>query len=56
MSGAHVRRLEVDGTKVNTQEALLADLEYRWRSLRTGPDGYLYLGTDEGRVGRLVIE
>lgn len=56
MSGAHVRRLEVDGSKINSQEALLEDLDYRWRSLRTGPDGYLYLGTDEGRVGRLVIE
>jgi glucose/arabinose dehydrogenase len=56
MSGSHVRRLEVDGTRITTQEALLGKLEYRWRSLRTGPDGYLYLGTDEGRVGRLVLE
>lgn len=54
LSGEHVRRLEIKDNKVIKQEKLLGKLEYRWRSLRTGPDGYLYLGSDEGRIGRLI--
>jgi glucose/arabinose dehydrogenase len=54
LSGEHVRRLEIKDNKVIKQETLLSKLEYRWRSLRTGPDGYLYLGSDEGRIGRLL--
>jgi aldose sugar dehydrogenase len=50
-----VRRLEIKDNKIIKQEALLSKLEYRWRSLRTGPDGYLYLGSDEGRIGRLIV-
>jgi glucose/arabinose dehydrogenase len=56
MSGNHLRRLQLEGERVTQQEVLLEDLEYRWRCLRTGPDGFLYLGTDEGRIGRLVLE
>ena len=55
LSGEHVRRLEIKDNKIIKQEALLSKLEYRWRSLRTGPDGYLYLGSDEGRIGRLLV-
>jgi len=54
LSGEHLRRLEIKDNKVIKQEKLLGKLEYRWRSLRTGPDGYLYLGSDEGRIGRLL--
>lgn len=54
LSGEHLRRLEIKDNQVIKQERLLSKLEYRWRSLRTGPDGFLYLGTDEGRVGRLI--
>jgi hypothetical protein len=36
------------------QEELLKELGLRWRSIRMGKDGYLYLGTDEGQFGRLI--
>lgn len=54
LSGNHIRRLVLNGKKVEKQEELLNSLEYRWRSVRSGLDGYLYLGTDEGRFGRLI--
>lgn len=54
LSGNHIHRVVLNGRKVEKQEEFLNALEYRWRSVRTGPDGYLYLGTDEGRFGRLI--
>ncbi|MBA2405885.1 MAG: PQQ-dependent sugar dehydrogenase [Bdellovibrionales bacterium] len=54
LSATHVRRLVMEETKVVKQEELFADLDYRWRNVRSGPDGYLYLSTDEGRFGRVV--
>ena len=56
LSGTHVHRVMLDGKKVIGQEELLSDLDYRFRSVRTGPDGHLYLGTDEGRLGRLLMK
>ncbi|MFO1153638.1 MAG: PQQ-dependent sugar dehydrogenase [Rhodospirillales bacterium] len=48
-------RLELDGTKVTHEERLLQKLEERIRDVRQGPDGFLYLLTDnpEGRILRL---
>lgn len=48
-------RLEVDGEKVTHEERLLKDAIGRIRDVRTGPDGYLYLLTDEsdGILARL---
>ena len=54
LSGTHIHRVVLDKLKVEKQEELLGELEYRWRSIRTGPDGYLYAGTDEGKFGRIV--
>lgn len=54
LSGNHIHRVVLDGNKVVSQDELLGNLEYRWRSVRTGSDGYLYFGTDEGRFGRLI--
>jgi glucose/arabinose dehydrogenase len=52
----HLRRVHLDerGNVVN-QEELLNDLHWRIRDVRAGPDGYLYVCTDEadGRVLRL---
>lgn len=56
LSGTHLHRVVLDGKKVVDQEELLSDLDYRFRSVRTGPDGYLYMGTDEGRFGRLLLK
>jgi glucose/arabinose dehydrogenase len=50
----HLRRLEMDGDKVLSQEVLLKGMA-RIRDVRNGPDGYLYILTDEkdGKVLRL---
>lgn len=41
-------RLELDGDKIVHEEALLADLGLRIRTVVQGPDGALYLLTDDG--------
>lgn len=53
LSGQHLRRLVVSGKKVIEQEVLLKD-EARFRNVRTGPDGYLYFSTDDGKIARLI--
>ncbi len=54
LSGQHLRRLILDGTKVTGQEELLKDAGYRVRNVRPGPDGFLYFSTDDGLIARLV--
>jgi glucose/arabinose dehydrogenase len=54
LSGEHVRRLTLDGERITGQEELLAKMGRRWRVVRTGPDGELYLASDEGHIGRLL--
>jgi len=46
-------RLELKGDKVVHEERLLGELKARIRDVRVGPDGYLYLLTDE-RDGALL--
>lgn len=41
-----VRRLDMDNGTVREQETLFAEVEARFREVRAGPDGYLYLLTD----------
>ena len=53
LSGEHLRRLVIEGKKVVKQEKLLEDLEARFRSVRQGPDGYLYFSTDDGKITRI---
>jgi aldose sugar dehydrogenase len=55
MAGSHLRRLVLVGDEVVHQEELLRDEIGRIRDVRSGPDGYLYLLTDEkdGGVYRL---
>jgi glucose/arabinose dehydrogenase len=49
-------RLTVDGDKIAGEERLLTDLKERIRNVRQGPDGALYLLTDnaKGRILKLV--
>lgn len=54
LSGTHLRRIVVNGGKVTRQEELLTGLGIRIRHVRAGPDGALYLSTDDGRIARLV--
>lgn len=46
-------RLELDGERVTFEERLLQDYRQRIRDVRQGPDGYIYLLTDEGD-GRIL--
>ncbi|OON40904.1 oxidoreductase [Izhakiella australiensis] len=46
-------RLSVDGNKVTEQQRLLRDRGERIRDVRVGPDGYLYVLTDEAQ-GKLL--
>lgn len=54
LSGEHVRRLELEGNKVIKQEELLKDLGWRFRQVRSGPDGYMWFSTDNGKLGRII--
>jgi len=40
-------RLQLDGDKIVHEERLLGDLKARIRDVRVGPDGYLYVLTDD---------
>lgn len=55
LAGYKIERLEMDGDRVIGAEDLLVDREQRYRDVRVGPDGALYLLVDdyEGQVLRL---
>ena len=53
LSGRKIMRVEVRGTEVIGQEALLEELGHRIRDVEFGPDGALYAITDEPK-GRLL--
>ncbi len=56
LRGEALVRLELDGRRVVREERLLTTLYARIRDVRQGPDGWLYLLTDneDGRVLRVV--
>ncbi len=49
----HLNRLEIEDGRVLGEERLLQDKGWRIRDVRSGPDGFLYLLTDESD-GKLV--
>ena len=49
-------RMELDGDRILFQEPLLAELDARIRTVKTGPDGYLYVATDADPGGIYRIE
>ena len=55
LAGRALWRIELDGSTVRQREPLLKDLGERIRDVRQGPDGWLYLLTDNtmGRVLRV---
>lgn len=55
LAGQHLARLEIEGERVTGEEKLFADLGARFRDVRMGPDGHLYVLTDsdEGRLLRI---
>lgn len=54
LGSEHIRRVVMDGKKAVKQEELLKDLGWRFRNVRTGPDGNLWFSTDEGVLGRFI--
>ncbi|MEO1040167.1 MAG: PQQ-dependent sugar dehydrogenase [Pseudomonadota bacterium] len=56
LAGSAIIRQEVIGDRVISEERLLEDLGERFRDVRSGPDGALYVLTDsdEGRLLRLI--
>jgi len=56
LAGEALVRLELDGEKIAKEERLLQSLRERIRDVRTGPDGALYLATDNsaGRILRVA--
>jgi glucose/arabinose dehydrogenase len=53
LGSQHLRRLVLSEGKIIKQEALLRDQGLRFRHVRVGPQGYLYLTSDEGLIGRI---
>ena len=56
LSGEHLARLRIDDGRVVEQERLLEDWGRRIRDVRQGPDGLLYLLTDESDGGLYRLE
>jgi glucose/arabinose dehydrogenase len=56
LAGEALVRLELDGEKIVKEERLLQPLRERIRDVRAGPDGALYLATDNsaGRILRVA--
>ncbi len=56
LAGEHVSRLVVEGHKIIGEERLLLDQRQRIRDIRQGPDGALWVVTDDRRNqdGRLI--
>ncbi len=52
----HLNRLVIENNKVVKEERLLGDRKWRVRSLKQGPDGYLYMGVDGGKILRIMPE
>lgn len=56
LAGRHLRRVELDGTDVVSQEILLENTIGRVRDVRSGPDGAIYVLTDEDPGGLYRLE
>jgi glucose/arabinose dehydrogenase len=50
----HLNRLVIKGETVVHEERLFADKGWRVRLVEQGPDGFLYIGVDDGMILRLV--
>ncbi|MEH6669418.1 PQQ-dependent sugar dehydrogenase [Halopseudomonas sp.] len=56
LADRNIRRVELDDGQVSGQETLFGELQARFRDVRSGPDGALYLLTDasDGKVLKVV--
>ncbi len=55
LRGSHINIIKLD-KKINPLKEIriLRDLDERFRVLKEGGDGYIYVGTDSGIIGRLI--
>ncbi|MGL6267404.1 MAG: PQQ-dependent sugar dehydrogenase [Chitinophagaceae bacterium] len=53
MALTHLNRLVIKENKVIQEERIFEDKKWRIRSLKQGPDGFLYIGVDGGMVMRI---
>jgi glucose/arabinose dehydrogenase len=53
MALTHLNRLVIENNKVVREERLFEEKKWRVRSVKQGPDGYLYIGVDGGMVLRI---
>lgn len=51
LAGKHLRHVEMDGDTPRGQQALLSNFDKRIRDVAQGPDGYIYILTDEYNGG-----
>ena len=56
LSGTHLVRISLERGKVVGQEKLLVEFDERIRDVRTGPDGLLYILTDDNDGGLYRLE
>lgn len=54
LSGSCLVRLKIENNKVVGEERLLFGMGERFRRIKTGSDGYLYVVTDSGKLMRIV--
>ena len=53
MALKHLNRLVIRNDSVIKEDRLLTDKDWRVRCVRQGPDGFLYIGIDKGRILRV---
>jgi len=53
MALKHLNRLVIRDDSVIKEDRLLTDKDWRVRCVKQGPDGFLYLGIDKGRILRV---
>ena len=53
MALKHLNRLVIKDNKVIKEDRLLTDKNWRVRCVKQGPDGFLYIGIDKGRILRI---
>ena len=56
MALKHLNRLVIENNKVVKEGRLLTDKGWRVRSVKQGPDGFLYIGIDGGKILRIMPE
>jgi glucose/arabinose dehydrogenase len=52
--GMHLHRVKLDGQRVVDQESILLEMGERVRDVRQGPDGNLYIVTDDPSDGKII--